>query len=444
MELGDRAGREETMGRNPDVEDGTEPTEVTGQEQQPRDALPPTDGGYQAWLVLAGCFVINVFIWGFAFSFGVLQEYYTTHEPFASSPQGIPAIGTTATGLMYLLMPVYFLGLQRWPVLKRYSTWASLPVVAAALIGASFAQTVTQLIATQGVLYALGGNMLVAPTVTYLDEWFVRKKGLAIGIMWAGDGAGGVIMPIVLQALLSRYGFRVALRCIACAFVVLMAPLLVFTKARLPVPAASAVRPINTSFLMSPVFWVLQAFNVIQGTGYFLPSNYLPTYAQSIGLSSKFGSLTLVMVNLAAALGCVLTGALVDRVDVTAVILAISVGGAAAILAVWGVSTSIAPLCVFSLLYGVTAGSYSTTWAGMIKDVQRHDVNADANLVFGFLAAGRGVGAVVSGPLSAALIDSSGEATQGYGGAYRFLVVFAGCTTLVGGSSWFVRKAGWI
>ena len=26
--------------------------------------LPPTDGGYQAWLLLAGCFVINVLIWG--------------------------------------------------------------------------------------------------------------------------------------------------------------------------------------------------------------------------------------------------------------------------------------------------------------------------------------------------------------------------------------------
>ena len=85
---------------------------------------------------------------------------------------------------MYLLMPLYFSVLQRWPRLKRYSTWASLPVVAGSLVGASFAQTVSHLIACQGVLFALGGNLLFAPTVTYLDEWFVRRKGLAIGIMW--------------------------------------------------------------------------------------------------------------------------------------------------------------------------------------------------------------------------------------------------------------------
>ena len=121
---------------------------------------------------------------GFAFSFGVLQEYYATHEPFSTRPNGIATIGTVSTGLMYLLMPAYFSILQRWPRLKRYSTWMSLPVVAGSLIGASFAQSVGQLIAFQGVLFAFGGNLLFAPTVTYLDEWFVRRKGLAIGIMW--------------------------------------------------------------------------------------------------------------------------------------------------------------------------------------------------------------------------------------------------------------------
>jgi hypothetical protein len=33
---------------------------------------------------------------GFPFSFGVFQEYYSTHESFASEPFGIAAIGTTA------------------------------------------------------------------------------------------------------------------------------------------------------------------------------------------------------------------------------------------------------------------------------------------------------------------------------------------------------------
>jgi hypothetical protein len=47
-------------------------------------ALPPTDQGFYAWVALGGAFLSNALIWGFALSFGILQEYYASHEPFAS------------------------------------------------------------------------------------------------------------------------------------------------------------------------------------------------------------------------------------------------------------------------------------------------------------------------------------------------------------------------
>jgi len=238
------------------------------------------------------------------------------------------------------------------------------------------------------------------------------------------------------------------LRAVAVAMVLLMAPLLAFVKPRLPIAAASAQRRIDVSFLRSPLFWVLQTFNVVQGTGYFLPSSYLPIYAQSLGYSSRLGSLTLVLVNLAAMFGCILVGALVDRMEVTKVLLGISVAAAVSILAVWGVSTSLGVLCVFALLYGFSAGAYSTAWTGMIKDVKTRGATADANVIFGFLAAGRGLGATISGPLSEALIAGSAalrdEAKFGYGSEYGTLVIFSGVTALVGGGSWAVRRLGLI
>ena len=255
-------------------------------------------------------------------------------------------------------------------------------------------------------------------------------------------------MPLVLQELLGRYGFRTTLRAVACAIVVLMGPLLVFVKPRLPIPAASAARRIDVGFLRTPLFWVLQIFNIMQGTGYFLPTNYLPTYAQSIGLSTRLGSLALVLVNLASVFGCILVGALVDRVDITKIVLCTGGAAAIAIFAIWGVSTSLAPLYIFGLLYGLIAGSYSTAWAGMIKDVQRQSTTADANVVLGFFCAGRGLGATVSGPLSEALIAGGtalrDKAGLGYGSQYGTLIIFSGCTALAGGFSWIVRTIGWI
>lgn len=255
-------------------------------------------------------------------------------------------------------------------------------------------------------------------------------------------------MPLVLQVLLSRYGFRIALRAIAVAMFLLMIPLPFVCKPRLPVAAASSTRRVNVRFFKSPVFWVLQTFNVVQGMGYFLPSNYLPTYGQSLGISSQLSSLTLVLANVAGMFGCIIVGALVDRMEITKVILGVSLGAATSVFVLWGVSTSLSLLCVFAVLYGLTAGSYSTAWAGMVKEIQRDSTGADASVVFSFLAAGRGVGATISGPLSEALIADGtallGKADFGYGSKYSTLIIFSGCTALVGGSSWIARRIGWI
>jgi hypothetical protein len=86
-------------------------------------SLPPADGGKDALLFLVTGFIVEALVWGqcnvfhseidsrspamtlssanvlagFPFSFGVFQEYYTTHEPFSNEPSGIAIIGTTAT-----------------------------------------------------------------------------------------------------------------------------------------------------------------------------------------------------------------------------------------------------------------------------------------------------------------------------------------------------------
>ena len=82
----------------------------------------------------------------------------------------------------------------------------------ASLLGASCARSTGELIATQGVLYALGGLVLYFPALSMVDEWFLARKSLAFGVIWAGTGAAGAVIPFLMQALLDRYGFRTALR----------------------------------------------------------------------------------------------------------------------------------------------------------------------------------------------------------------------------------------
>jgi MFS family permease len=84
---------------------------------------------------------------------------------------------------MYLSSPFTFAILTRWPRLRRWFGPIGLFITFAGFLASSFATKVWQLITTQGVICALGSGLLFTPTTLYLDEWFVKRKGLAYGIM---------------------------------------------------------------------------------------------------------------------------------------------------------------------------------------------------------------------------------------------------------------------
>lgn len=113
---------------------------------------------------------------------------------------------------MYLISPFTFTILTRWPRLRRWFGPLGLVLAAVGFLMSSFATTVWQLIATQGVMCALGCGLLFTPTTLYLDEWFVKRKGLAYGIMWAGKSAAGVGIPFAMEVSLQRFGPSVTLQ----------------------------------------------------------------------------------------------------------------------------------------------------------------------------------------------------------------------------------------
>ena len=97
---------------------------------------------------------------------------------------------------MYLFAPISLYILEAFPPIRRFSSMVGLVIATGALVASSFSTQVWHLIATQGVLYAIGGSLLYSPTMFYLDEWFVDKKGLAFGVMWAGVGAVCSVIPM--------------------------------------------------------------------------------------------------------------------------------------------------------------------------------------------------------------------------------------------------------
>jgi MFS family permease len=245
--------------------------------------------------------------------------------------------------------------------------------------------------------------------------------------------------------LLNAHGFRTTLRIWAVVLFVATAPLTIFLKPRLPVAQTTHHRAFELGFLRNKTFLLLQLGNVLEGLGYFLPSIYLPTYAKSIGASNSVSALTIILINIAAVCGCVVMGVIVDQWHITTCILVSTVGSTLSVFLLWGFSTNLPLLLVFCVVYGLFAGSYSTTYPGIMKAVRTSEYGTDTTMVYAVLAAGRGIGNVVCGPISEALLTAGDVGDKGlYASEYGPLVLFTGISAALGGVSCFARILKWV
>ena len=106
-------------------------------------------------------------------------------------------------------------------------------LVAAGLFLAPLISRPWHLYATLGVLVG-GGSVCLSYTgqALYLPNWFVRRRGLAISIAYAGAGAGSIILLPWLQGLIVRSGWRSACVALATIVIVLLAPLNLLLRRR--------------------------------------------------------------------------------------------------------------------------------------------------------------------------------------------------------------------
>lgn len=347
-------------------------------------------------------------------------------------------IGTVSTSIYFLGAPLAAPLVKRFHHYQKHMVVVGWALCVASLVGASFANSVTGLIATQGVLYGFGFLMLYFPVLRMLNEWFILRRGFAYGVLYAGGGVSGVGMPFLLQTLLTNYGYRTTLRAVAVAQFICVAPVLPMIKGRLPPSHHGALRMFDVSFLRQPLFYVFALSNLFQGFAYYIPSLYLPSYASAIGLSGTMGALVLAAHNLATVFGQLGFGWLTDRTNnVFILVFVSSFVSSVAAFTLWGFAHSLALLLVFALVFGMFAGGFLVFWAkfgAMLSD--------DPQPVFSMMAFGKGIGNLATGPITSGLLTK--PVSWGYGmGRYDSLIFFLGsfmlCSSL-GAFAWPLKK----
>ncbi|KAJ5519452.1 Major facilitator superfamily domain general substrate transporter [Penicillium expansum] len=358
-------------------------------------------------LVFTGC--------GINFAFGVFQELYDSmskepNTPFTgSTPAQIDLIGTLSIALMTI----------------------GAPFATAALLFASFSQHLWQFILTQGVLLGMATCLTYMPSVTVAPTWFTLHRGLAMGIILAGTGIGGVAWPLAFRYLIESVGFRNTLRVTAGISFVLICGSGTFIRwpasqiTRIQAENAASSRS-STFFRLPLVDWrvvrsrkfVAHALGAaLQSAAYYTPVFFFASFARTLGYSQATSANFIAISNAANALGKVVIGHAADRMGRLNTLVLTTLISAVSVLALWlpsclsaTQSTGSTLFIAFTIFYGIFASAYVALFPTSLVELFGVQNFVSVN---GLLYMVRGFATLVGTPVAGALIRGNHEKSVG-------------------------------
>ena len=159
---------------------------------------------YYGWVVVAGAFLVLFLAYGTQYAFGVF---------FAALLAEFHWSRASLSGAFSLYAFVYSVfGLVAGRLTDRWGPRAVIGgggvLLGAGLAGMSRVDALWQPYVLYGGVAALGMSTAFVPCNATVVRWFVRRRGLAVGLATAGGSLGTFVLPPVAHWLVSGLGWR--------------------------------------------------------------------------------------------------------------------------------------------------------------------------------------------------------------------------------------------
>ncbi|KAE9575430.1 hypothetical protein CGMCC3_g8662 [Colletotrichum fructicola] len=399
------------------------------------DDLPPRDRGRAAWTSLVAVSAIAMATWGFGATQGVFREYYFKTPPFEGN-QLVASTGLLLVGLLQTLPPFTIKIISSNPHYKIHMMWSGMVLVVASSIGAAFSTSAVQVIMTQGLMYGLSSGLLFAPCLTFVDEWFLKRRGLANGIFFGAPKFAAAGLSPIFSVLLKRFGRRTTLIGWTSFATVIISLGIICVRSRRDSKAeiaAASQQPYSMKRIFKKsTFWLFVLSMALQSLANNLPANYLPSFATDLGVSPKKGALLVTFLSLFGIIGQISIGALTDAIGPLVPMLMSTLVSSFAVFVVWGLGKYYWNMVVKSILFGAFAFSFMVLRSHMAAVVV-DDPNCPSEELFvsGILLFTRGVIGVASGYIAAAVLQNNDHigVQPGCGdGKWRDFIILVGTT----------------
>lgn len=190
-------------------------------------SLAERSGWYYGWNIVAVCVLSQIAVMAMplnALSLFLKPLSAELHVPIST----ILAIGLGGFGTVYaLLSPIVGIFADKYPSRLLFSVGlASLALFSLAM---SFANAPWQFMALYMILLPVSNTFSGAVTANaVVSRWFVRRRGLALGLTTFGLGMGGIVIPPIVAALAPEFGWRAIWRFTGIVIAVIIAPVIIW------------------------------------------------------------------------------------------------------------------------------------------------------------------------------------------------------------------------
>jgi predicted MFS family arabinose efflux permease len=322
---------------------------------------------------------------------------------------------------------------------------AGLVLIAAGAGFSVLAQAAWQLVFTWGVLIGLGtGSMALVFAATVANAWFVKRRGLVMGILTAGGAAGQLVFLPLIAYLVEATSWVVASLLIAAAALLVLPLAVALLRDR---PADLGLAPYGGDRMIEPpttrsnaaaaavgalrqaartrAFWALAGAFAICGatTNGLIGIHFIPS-AHDHGMATTTAAGLLMMVGVFDIVGTVASGWLTDRIDPRLLLVAYyTFRGVGLVLLPWLLAATIHPsMVLFIVVYGLD-------WVATVPPTAvlcRRIFGDQGTIVFGWVFASHQLGAAVAALTAGIIRETFGSYTYAwFGGAALCLIAAA-------------------
>ena len=384
----------------------------------PRGVLREADSAYAWWRLVATLGLMTV---GSSAMYVVAVVLPAVQAEFA--------VGRSEASVPYTLLMIGFGfgGILMGRLADRFGVTVPLFIGAAGLglgfLAAALAPNIWLFALAHGIgLGLFGCSATFAPLVADTSLWFVRRRGIAVGICASGNYLAGAVWPPIVQHLVETQGWRTAYGVLAVVCAVTL-PLLALALRPRPPAAAAGVSPQAAAastgssgpaqpFGLSP--GRAQALLCVAGlaccVAMSMPQVHIVAYCGDLGYGAARGAQMLSLMLAFGIASRLISGLICDRIGGLRTLLLGSVLQGVALL-LFIPFDSMTSLFIISALFGLFQGGIVPSYAIIVRE---HFPPAEAGARVGTVLMFTMLGMALGGWLSGQVFDWTGSYTAAF------------------------------